>query len=136
MEFGFSPNPIQIKSHCNLSMHKATSAGIGKRDRKYVGKLENVLLRRVTLPPLDKYMCFHLANHLSIFSKSSLENLLFHTPKILARASKFNTAPTGTNSYFPNLTFSLDITSNQVKRNHKCQLNPGSFSQNISVICK
>ena len=89
MEFGFSPNPIQIKSHCNISMRKATSAGIGNRDRKYVGKLETVLLRRVTLPPLDKYMCFHPAKRLSIFSKSSFQMDFY-----------LNLAPNGNPKYF------------------------------------
>ena len=31
------------------------------KDIKYVGKLESVLLIRVTLPPLDKYIIFQLA---------------------------------------------------------------------------
>jgi len=35
---------------------------------KYVGKLENVLLIRVILPPLDKYNIFQLANKRSIFA--------------------------------------------------------------------
>jgi hypothetical protein len=35
---------------------------------KYIGKLEMVLLIRVILPPLDKYIIFQLASHLSIFS--------------------------------------------------------------------
>jgi hypothetical protein len=34
---------------------------MGKRDKKYVGRLERVLLIRVILPPLDKYNLFQLA---------------------------------------------------------------------------
>jgi hypothetical protein len=29
--------------------------GIGKRERKYVGKMDKVLLIKVNLPPLDKF---------------------------------------------------------------------------------
>jgi hypothetical protein len=38
-----------------------------KRDKKYVGRFERVLFIKVTLPPLDKYIRFQLANRLSIF---------------------------------------------------------------------
>jgi hypothetical protein len=35
---------------------------MGKRERKYVGRLDRVLFIRVTLPPLDKYILFQLAS--------------------------------------------------------------------------
>jgi hypothetical protein len=47
-------------------MRFATLAG--KRDIKYVGKLESVHFITVTLRPLDKYINFQLANRHSIFS--------------------------------------------------------------------
>jgi hypothetical protein len=44
------------------------TTGRGKRDMKYVGKLDRVLFIKVILPPLDKYIIFHLAKRHSIFS--------------------------------------------------------------------
>jgi hypothetical protein len=40
---------------------------MGKRDKKCIGRLERVHLIKVTLPPLDKYNLFQLANRHSIF---------------------------------------------------------------------
>ncbi|KAG6660361.1 hypothetical protein CIPAW_03G100600 [Carya illinoinensis] len=62
-----SPKPPHKKSLSNFSIRLATLAGIGKRDRKYVGTLDRVLLIKVSLPPFDKYILFQLANLLSIF---------------------------------------------------------------------
>ena len=50
-------------------MRLATFIGIRKRDRKYVVKFERLLLFRVSLPPVDKYILFQQANLLSIFSR-------------------------------------------------------------------
>jgi len=62
-----SPKPPYKKSWWNFSIRFATVAGIGKRDKKYEGRLERMLFTRATLPPLDRYIRFQLANRLSIF---------------------------------------------------------------------
>ncbi|KAL4637692.1 hypothetical protein ACB092_03G094800 [Castanea dentata] len=67
--FGSSLIPLQRKSLYNFSMRLATFAGIGRRERRYVGKLERVLFIRVSLPPLDRYNLFHPANLCSTSSK-------------------------------------------------------------------
>jgi hypothetical protein len=90
-------------------MQFATLAGIGKRDKKYVGRLERVLLIRVTLPPLDRYMRFQLADRLSIFPRAPSQidlalkgapngrpryfkgNKEISQPKILAKPSTLST---------------------------------------------
>jgi len=38
-------------------------------DRKYVGRVDSVLLSNINQPPLDKYNFFHPARCLSNFSK-------------------------------------------------------------------
>jgi len=48
-------------------MRFATPTRIGKRDMKYMVKLERVLFIRITRPLLDKYRCFQLADD-AIFS--------------------------------------------------------------------
>ena len=53
--FGLSPMPPHKKFCWNFPIQLATAAGIGSKDRKYVGKLDRVFLIKVTLPPLDKY---------------------------------------------------------------------------------
>ncbi|KAL4653064.1 hypothetical protein ACB092_01G275100 [Castanea dentata] len=63
------PIPLHRKSLCNFSLRFATFPDKGRRERKYVGKDESVLLMRVTLPSLDKYNLFQPANLCSIFSK-------------------------------------------------------------------
>jgi hypothetical protein len=40
-------------------MRFATPAGTGKRDMKYIGKFEKVLLISVTQPPLDNTSFFN-----------------------------------------------------------------------------
>jgi len=62
------PIPPYKKSHWSFSIGLATQAGMGKRDKNYVGRSERVLLIRVTLPPFDKYIIFQLTNRHSIFS--------------------------------------------------------------------
>ncbi|KAL4619848.1 hypothetical protein ACB092_06G110400 [Castanea dentata] len=57
------------KSLYNLSILLARCIGIVKRDKKSVGRLDNVLLSNVSLPPFDKYIFFHPANLHSILSK-------------------------------------------------------------------
>jgi hypothetical protein len=47
--------------------------GKGKRDMKYIGRLEIVLIIKVTLPPLKKYIFFQLANQWSIFSTTPFQ---------------------------------------------------------------
>ena len=42
---------------------------MGNSDRKYVGKLERVLLMRVTLTPLDKFFFFLISNKTSLIIK-------------------------------------------------------------------
>jgi len=49
-------------------MRLATQAGMGKREKQYVGRLERELLIRVTLPPLDKNNIFQLAKRRSILT--------------------------------------------------------------------
>jgi hypothetical protein len=56
-------------------MRLATLAGMGKRGKKYVGRLESVLLIRVTLLPLERYIRFQLANQCSIFSTMTSQML-------------------------------------------------------------
>jgi hypothetical protein len=63
--------PPHKKSRCNFSIRLATLEGIGKRERKYVGRLERVLFIRVTLLPFDRYNRFQLANRLSILPTTS-----------------------------------------------------------------
>jgi hypothetical protein len=88
----------------------------GKRDMKYVGKLDQMLLIKVILPPLNKYNCFQPAKWHSIFSiMSSQTDLAFKEaqngrpkyfigkedtmhPRIRAKPSTLSTLPTGTNS--------------------------------------
>jgi hypothetical protein len=62
-----SPKPPHKKSQWSFSIRFVTQAVIGKIDKKYVRILEIVLFIKVTLPPLDKYIHFQLANNLSIF---------------------------------------------------------------------
>jgi hypothetical protein len=50
---------------------------MGKGDKKYVGKLERVLLIRVTLPPFDKFILFQLANQCYIISVLLLKPKIF-----------------------------------------------------------
>lgn len=52
-------------------MRLATLEGMGKRENKYVGRLDKVLLIRVTLPPLDRYIICQLASRLSILPTTS-----------------------------------------------------------------
>ena len=122
--------PVQRKSLCKLSIILATLTRIGRRERKYVGKLERVLLIRVTLPPLDKYNFFQPASLRSIFSKIGFQIVLSLKvapngrpkyfsgradslqPKISTNSCRLGTAPTGTNSDFPKLIFSPNISSN------------------------
>ena len=44
------------KSLCNLSILLATCVAIVKRDKKKVGRLDNILLSNVTVLPFDKYI--------------------------------------------------------------------------------
>jgi hypothetical protein len=46
----------------------ATQTRIWKRERKYVGRLESMLLINIDRPPLDKQSLFYLANLISNFS--------------------------------------------------------------------
>jgi hypothetical protein len=103
---------------------------MGKRDKKYIGKLDKVLLIRVILPPLDKYNRFQLANRCSIFSITLSQICLalkdasngrpryFNSkddtpqPKILANLSTLSTFPTGTNYDLAKFVFKPDTTLN------------------------
>ena len=62
-----------IQPHKNFpwsfSIWLSTSERIGNKERKQVGKFNRVLLIKVTLPPLDKYKCFHPVSLLSTTSK-------------------------------------------------------------------
>lgn len=49
-------------------MRLATPARRGKRDKKYVGKLDRVLLIKVILPYLDKYIIYQPTKRRSNFS--------------------------------------------------------------------
>ena len=114
-------------------MRLATLTGMGNRDRKYVGKLERVLLMRVTLPPLDKYKRFQPSSLLSIFSRIGFQidlslNLApkgrpkyfigrepYLHPRTAKKRSICWTAPTGTISDLPKLIFRPDTASNQIR---------------------
>ena len=95
-----------------------------------MGKLDRVLLIKVTLPPLDKYKRFHLANLHSIFFRIGFHIVLSLNlapkgrPKYFIgrvpclQLSTFNnkskvcTTPTGTNSDLPKFIFRPEIASN------------------------
>ena len=96
-----------------------------------MGKLDRVLLIRVTLPPLDKYKHFQLVNLLSIFSRIGFHIVLSLNlapkgrpryfigrvpclqPRTFNNKSILCTTPTGTNSDVPK---SLDPTPPQTKK--------------------
>jgi len=104
-------------------------AGIENRDKKYVGRLERVLFIRVTLPPLDRYIRFQLANHLSILPTipSHMDLALKEGPnerpryyngkeetpqsKIPAKPSTLSTQPTGTKKDLARLIFKPETAS-------------------------
>jgi hypothetical protein len=54
--------PSQRKSLWRCSNFLAILVCKGKRDKRYVSKLDSVLLIRVKQPPQDKYIFFQLAN--------------------------------------------------------------------------
>jgi hypothetical protein len=56
-------------------MRFATPTRIGKRDMKYMVKLERVLFIRITRPLLDKYRCFQLADQRYLFNNTVLNRL-------------------------------------------------------------
>jgi hypothetical protein len=129
--------PPHKKSRCSLSILLAMLEGIGKRDRKYVGRLERVLFIRVTLPPFDKYNRFQLANRLSILptTSSQLDLVLKGAPngrpryfeggektpqpKMPASSSMLSTRPTGTKTDLSKLIFNPETASkdsNSIRR--------------------
>ena len=113
--------PLQRKSLCSFSIRLATFTRTGQRERKKVGKLDKVLLIRVTLPPLDKYIIFHPVKRFSIFSKIGFQIVSFLRvasngrpkhfkgsegylqPKISTNSSIVGTIPIGTNFDFNKL---------------------------------
>jgi hypothetical protein len=103
---------------------------MGKRDKKYVRRLERVLFIKVTLPPLDRYIHFQLANRLSIFptTPSHMDLALKEAPNgrpryfkgkeetpqsMLAKLSTLSTQPTGTKTDLAKLIFKPQIASTQ-----------------------
>jgi len=82
---------------------------------KYIGKLESVLLIRVTLPPLDKYIIFQPANQHYIFNNTVTNRLgliggpqrktKIPHPRIPVNPSTLSTLPIGTNSDLAKLIF-------------------------------
>jgi hypothetical protein len=115
--------PPHKKSRCSFSIRLATLEGIGKRERKYVGRLERVLFIRVTLPPFDKYNRFQLTSRLSTLptTSSQLDLVLKGAPngrpryfkgreetpqpKMPARSSILSTRPTRTKTDLSKLIF-------------------------------
>ena len=97
-----------------------------------MGKLDRVLLTKVTLPPLDKYKRFHLANLRSLFSRIGFHIALSLNlapkgrpkyfigrvpclqPRTLNNKSKLCTKPIGTNSDLPKFIFRPKTASNQM----------------------
>ena len=85
MEYEFCPNSTSGVWIPHPSLSKENLAVIyligyicknWKKDKKYVGKIVRVLLSEVSLPPFDKYIHFHHANLLSIFSKTKFQIVL------------------------------------------------------------
>jgi len=118
----------------------ATPARRGKRDIKYIGKWERVLLIKVIIPPLDnldKYIIFQPAKQRSIFSiKPSQIDLALKgapndrprylkgkedtlQPKILANPTTLLTLPTRTKFDLAKLTFKLDTASKHKNNTRK-----------------
>jgi len=107
---------------------------MGKRERKYVGRLDKVFFIRVTLPPFNKYILCQLANRLSILPTTSSqmdlalkgapnerprylkEERKLRTPKMPAKSSTLTTSPTGTNTDLAKLIFKSEIASKNKKK--------------------
>jgi hypothetical protein len=118
-------------------MQLATPIGMGKTDKKYVGKLDNMHFIKVILPPLDKYIFFHPAKRRSNSSitPSQITLALKEIPKrrmryfigkedtvqprILAKPSTLLTLPTGTNFDLLRLIFKLETTSKHKNKAHR-----------------
>ena len=69
MYFLIIVHQLPIKKKKNFSILLATWVGMVKRDKKLVGRIDNVLLSNINLLPFDQYNLFHPANFHSIFSK-------------------------------------------------------------------
>jgi hypothetical protein len=104
-----SPIPPQRKSLWSFSKRFVTPTGIGKRDRKYVGKLERELLIKVNLSPLDKHNLFYPANLASIFSI-----MLFHIWASLYLAPNGRPKNTSQLLHIPYLTYRNNLRFRQI----------------------
>jgi len=118
-------------------MRLATPTSRGKKDMKYVGQLDRVLLINVIFPPLDKYILFQPANRCSIFSitPSQIDLVLKKAsnrrpryfigkketphPKILANPKTLLTLPTRTNYDLAIFILKLEIA---LKHKNKAQI--------------
>jgi hypothetical protein len=76
--------PLTHSTPKKISLYFINTEGhihrIGNRDRKYVGKLDKVLLINVSLPPFDKYKLCHpfnlLCNLISIGSQMAFDKYI------------------------------------------------------------
>jgi hypothetical protein len=133
-----SPIPPYIKVPLQLLYAIGNTNQKGKK-RHEVGRLDKVLLIKVTLPPFDKYILFHLAKQRSIFSIMLIpyrfalneapsgrptyfigrEETL--QPKMLAKPSTLLTLPWGTNSDLAKLILKPKTISKHKNKQHKFQ---------------
>jgi hypothetical protein len=123
--FKFFTHPSHRKSRWSFSMQLATLVGMGKRDKKYVGRLESMLLIRVTLPLLERYIRFQLANRRSIFSTMTSQidwgREEVPQPKMPVNLAMLSALPTGTKIELARLTFKPETASKNKSRTRRCR---------------
>ena len=67
----FSRAPPHKKALQSLSSFTATDLGIAKRDMKHIGKPLQILLNKVSLPPIERYCLFQRASFLENLSSTT-----------------------------------------------------------------
>jgi hypothetical protein len=120
-------------------LHAVGNTNREGKKRHEVGRLDKVLLIKVTLSSLEKYILFQPTKQRSIFSimpshidlalngapnarpRYVIEREEILQPKMLARTCTLMTLPMGTNSYLAKLILQLETASKHKNKHHKLQ---------------